>query len=126
MVSGLGKLCCVAIAGLALFLALFLSGCGGDGIPNLPPHESWKDRSEYCYSIVVDPRGESNTMVGYSDDVTLVVTDAGYVVQAVDMRVYPQECCGHDDYYMPAITWATDGDGFADIQGCRPVPVDIR
>ena len=121
---GVKKLLLVLLA-CSWMIPLMFAGCSGDSY-SPPPHSSWQERSEYCYSIVVDPRGSSNTMVGYSDQAVLVVTDAGYVVQATDVRIDQQRTSRYKDYYTPYITWATDGDGYVDIQGCKPTPVEVR
>ena len=33
------------------------------------PHETWKDRSEYCYFVEVDPRGMDNTTYFWADEI---------------------------------------------------------
>jgi len=115
----------LVLVAFAWTIPLLFAGCNGGGPPDPPPHSSWQERGEYCYSIVVDPRGNENSMIGYSDDVTLIIADAGFVVQASDVRVDPDTYNGKD-YYSPFVTWATDGDGYADIQGCAPTSIEVR
>ncbi len=54
---------------LLMAAALSLTACGPRYEKDNPPHESWKDRSEYCFAVEVDPLGADNTTYFWADEV---------------------------------------------------------
>lgn len=105
------KMVIVAVV-LGIFAALFIACEGG---PSTPPHSSWKERNEYCYWFIVDPRGESNHMVGNSDtEPVFESTEAGFIVRAQNVRVNLGR--EREDYFRRSVVWAIDGDGYVRIQ----------
>lgn len=110
MTQGKLALCMGVLLGL-----LVLTACGETEHPD-SWRASWKDRADYCYSVVVDPRGSSNTLMGWTDiEPQFDVTTAGYVVVVEDIRVKKRCPNCPDDYYAAEKIWATNGDGFVDI-----------
>lgn len=102
-------------------LAVMLIACVGPRYSE-PPHSSWKERDEYCFFFQVDARGSKNNNVGWSDARPKVTaTSAGYTLTAVNARVnlYNNTTGLHgndnEDWFRPAVLWATDSDGVVNV-----------
>lgn len=107
---------------MALATPILVACASGESVQDAPPHPSWKERGEYCWYVKVDPRGDGNSMIGWTDtEPVLEVTEAGFVVRAQNVRVakYSRGRYSGDDYFKPSVLWATDGDGYVRIESCR-------
>lgn len=104
------------LIGIAL-LAIVLVACGGPRYSE-PPHSTWKEREEYCFFFQVDPRGEQNNNIGWSDTrPTVEATVVGYTLTAIDARVNlgtnytTSRGDPDDDWFRPDVFWTADTTG---------------
>lgn len=102
----------IGVLAIAASAVIALTGCTGPRYEEgSPPHESWKDRGEYCFAVEVDPRGEDNATYFWADEVEVGYADNGESsVRARDVRVADYNSDGDNgrgsarsDFYQPGI-----------------------
>ena len=112
--SGLTLVAAPAIGLLTLLVLLVgiatLTGCSEPRYEaDSPPHETWKDRGEYCFAVEVDPLGADNSTYFWADEVEEGYSADGLSnVRARDVRVSDRDWNegpgGADhDFYQPGI-----------------------
>ena len=100
----------IGILAIAACAVIALTGCADPRYEaDSPPHESWKDRGEYCFFVEVDPLGGDNSTYFWADEVEEGYSSDGLSnVRARDVRVADSsedhtKGNPRKDFYQPGI-----------------------
>lgn len=103
-------------------VAVLLFACGGLRY-DVPPDATWKERDEYCFFFQVDPRGEHNSNIGWTDTRPVITESAaGRTLTAVNARVSLNHNItsyhgkAKDDWFRADVLWASDPGGLVSVE----------
>ena len=109
---------------LALVLAAFVGvGCVTERYSE-PPDETWKPRDSYCWAFQVDPTGQDNNNLGWSDEQPTIrqTIDGSSILEARNARVHTGLRSGKrhgeekEDSFRQYILWTAGRDGYVNIE----------